>query len=46
MPDLHLIKQAEQECGRFGKASSAISPRTSVTTTGAGDFAADLLQMQ
>ncbi len=46
MPDLDLIKQAEQGCWRFGKASPAISSGSTKTATSAGDFAADLLQEQ
>jgi hypothetical protein len=46
MPDLDLIKQAEQGCGRFGKASPAILSGLSMTATNAGDFAADFLQKQ
>ena len=46
MPDLDLIKQAEQGCGRFGEADPSISSGSTKTATNAGDFAADLLQEQ
>jgi hypothetical protein len=43
MPDLDLIKQAEQGCGRFGGADPSISSESTKTATDAGGFAADLL---
>ena len=46
MPDLDLIKQAEQEMRAFGKPDPALSGRCTKTATNAGDFAADLLQKQ
>ncbi|MGC1301126.1 MAG: hypothetical protein WA840_02020 [Caulobacteraceae bacterium] len=42
MPDLDLIKKAEQGCMCFGKAGPVISSRPA--TTNAGDFAPDMLQ--
>jgi hypothetical protein len=38
IPDLDLIKQAEQGCMRFGKASPAISSGPSMTAINAGDL--------
>jgi hypothetical protein len=45
-PDLDLIIQAEQGCGRFGEADPSILGGRSTTAIKAGDFAADLLQEQ
>ena len=44
MPDLDLIKQGKQGCGRLGEADPSMSSRSTKTATNAGDFAADLLQ--
>ena len=38
MPDLDLIKQGKQECGRFGEADPSISSDSTKTTTNAGEF--------
>jgi hypothetical protein len=46
MPDLDLIKQAEQEMRVFGKADPALSGGWTKTATSAGNFAADLLRKQ
>jgi hypothetical protein len=46
MPDLDLIKQAEQGCGRFGEADPSISSGSTKAATNAGESAADLLQEQ
>jgi hypothetical protein len=40
MPDLDLIKQAEQGCGQFGKADPSISSGSAKTATNAWRFAA------
>jgi hypothetical protein len=46
MPDLDLIKQEKQGCGRFGEADLSVSSGSTKTATNAGGLAADLLQEQ
>jgi hypothetical protein len=47
MPDLNLIKQAEQGgCGRLARPMPSLLGRSTSTATNAGNFAADLLQEQ
>jgi hypothetical protein len=45
MPDLDLIKQADQGAGRSARPIRPFEPATKPATN-AGDFAADLLQEQ
>jgi hypothetical protein len=45
MPDLDLIKQADQGAGRSARPIRPFEPATKAATN-AGDFAADLLQEQ
>jgi hypothetical protein len=46
VPDLDLIKQGNQGCGRFGSVDPSISSGSTEAATNAGDAAADLLQEQ